>query len=61
MSLTLEEINKIIIDKISEDRPSNKDYKEYLREAFKLCRDTINQLSDISIARELPNDFDKNS
>lgn len=59
MSLTLEEINKIIIDKISEDRPSNKDYKEYLREAFKLCRDTINQLSDISIARELPNDFDK--
>lgn len=59
--MTLEKINKTIIDEISKDRPSNKDYKEYLRDTFKLCRDTIEKLSAASISNDLPDDFDKDS
>lgn len=55
--MTLDEINQLIIVALSQERPTDKAYKEYLRDIFKICRDTIGQLSKDCIANDLPLDF----
>lgn len=53
-SMTFNKINKTIIALLAKERPSDKDYKVYLRDMFKSCRDTIALLSSDSIAENLP-------
>lgn len=58
--MTLDQVNGTIIKSISKERPSDKDYKEYLRDIFKTCRDTIANLDSSSIANDLPSGYDIN-
>lgn len=58
--MTFNKVNEAIITTLSKERPSDMDYKEYLRETFKICRDTIGKLSNTSIANDFPLDFDFN-
>lgn len=57
-TMTFNSINQSIIAELSKERPSDKDYKVYLKDIFKICRDTIGKISEDSIANDLPSDFD---
>lgn len=58
--MTIDKINQTIIAELSKDRPSGKDYYEYLRGIFKTCRDTIAKISRDCIINDLPVGTDVN-
>ena len=52
--MTISELNNIIKTELQKNRRSEDSYKEYLRQFFKLYRDSVKQLSDKSLKEDLP-------
>lgn len=51
--MTISELNIIIKTELQKNRRSEDSYKEYLRQFFKLYRDSVKQLSDKSLKEDL--------
>lgn len=57
--MTISELNNIIKTELQKNRSSVVNYKDYLRQFFKLYRDSIKQISDKSFKEDLPEEISR--
>lgn len=57
--MTISELNNIIKTELQKNRSSVVNYKDYLRQFFKLYRDSVKQISDKSFKEDLPEEISR--